>query len=150
MHPSAGAESGSVLPEPGSGHCLECSCSVVAMPALHGEIVVLRIVGEIDLLSHPTLEAALTEQLHAKPRHLVVDIAGVTFCGVRGFTLLADTATAAAAGETRFAVSGLSATLDRIATMLWEGSELIRYRTAARAVTAILADHVERDQSERD
>ena len=79
--------------------------------------MVLRVVGEIDQLTYPVLHAALAAALFGAvdqpARHVVVDLAGVTFCDVRGLTLLADTAKTAIANETGYALSRCSAQLER-------------------------------------
>jgi anti-sigma B factor antagonist len=55
--------------------------------------VVLSVLGEIDLVTVPTLEAAIAEHVAAAPS-LVIDLSGVTFFGsaglaaiIRGMTL---------------------------------------------------------------
>lgn len=100
----------------------------------------LHVAGEVDLLSLPVLQDALTAALTRRPGDLVVDLAAVTFCGVRAFALLAATADTAHANETRYAVSGLNPNLDRIATLLWPENPYMRYRSAAAAVIAIRID----------
>jgi len=96
-----------------------CWCTTESWACPTGEIVVLRVHGEIDLRTRPTVQAALTAALSRRPHHLVVDVADVTFCCVRGFALLADTGTTAAAHGTGYAICGLSPRLERYATMLW-------------------------------
>lgn len=126
------------------------SCSAESWRCPGGDIVVLHVAGEIDLLTDPTLRAALDAVLDGAvdraTRHVVVDMAGVTFCGVRGFALLADTGRVAAARGTGYAISGLAPHLQRHAQLLWTGGGAVgraairRYRSAATAVTAIRAD----------
>lgn len=125
--------------EIGSGGPACCSFSVTSIPGLDGEILVLQVAGDIDLSSQPALQTALTDCLDATPRHLVIDLSALNFCGVRGFTLLADIGSAAADGRTAYVVSGLPSGLDRIASMLWEDGKPTRHRTVASAVTAIRA-----------
>jgi anti-anti-sigma factor len=45
----------------------------------HGAAVVLRVVGELDMLTTPDLVAAATEELAGRPPVLVIDLTGVTF-----------------------------------------------------------------------
>lgn len=121
---------------------LSCTAEPYACPG--GSIVLLRVAGEIDPLTQPALHAALVAGLDGAldrtVRHLVIDLAGVTFCCVRGFALLADTAAAAAATGTGtgYAISGMPAHLQRYARLLWaDQAPIPRYRSAAVAVTTI-------------
>lgn len=109
-----------------------------------GKILVLRVVGEIDLLTVPQVRAALATAVARAPTDLVVDLAGVRFCCVRGFALFADTAHTTTAGGVGYAVSGLSRHLDRIADMLWCDQHLARYASTAAAVTALRIDQAHR------
>lgn len=121
-----------------------CSCETRNENGPTGQILVLRISGEIDLLTIALVETALTAALDRAPRDLVVDLAGVSFCCVRGFALLADALSTARADGVGYALSGLNTHLDRIATMLWTDQNLVRYRTAAAGVTAIRIDQASR------
>jgi hypothetical protein len=97
---------------------------------------------------HAALYAALDDALNRRPprhtaRYVVVDLAGVTFCCVRGFALLADISLDAAASASGFAFSGLTPSLERHAQILWAGRGPIRrYPTAALAIAAIRANQV--------
>jgi anti-anti-sigma factor len=108
-------------------------------------ILILRVAGEIDLLTMSALERALDAALDAatdqRSGDLVVDLAGVGFCCVRGFALLFTAAATAQTNGTGYALSGLSPHLDRIATLLWPGQRCVRYRSTAAAVTAIRIHH---------
>ena len=106
-----------------------------------GSILVLRVAGEIDLLTVPGLEHALSAAIDQRPGDLVVDLAGVVFCCVRGFALLSTAAATAQTNGTGYALSGMPPHLDRIATLLWPEQHCLRYRSAAAAVTAIRIDH---------
>jgi anti-sigma B factor antagonist len=61
-----------------------------------GGTLVLRLHGEIDLLSAPCLGAELAEQLHRGPEAVIVDLAGVTFLAVSGLTAMLQARQAAA------------------------------------------------------
>lgn len=131
----------------GPAYDMPLSCTAELWPCPGGDIVVLHAAGEIDMLTDPVLRAALHAALDGSldqtTRHLVVDLAGVTFCCARGFALLADTARTAAATGAGYAVSGLPPALQRFAQILWtEPTPFRRYSSAAMAVTAIRADHV--------
>lgn len=118
------------------------SCTAQSWTCHGGNIVELRVAGELDQLTCPALRAALDAALDGAldrtARHLVVDLAGVTFCCVRGFALLADIGRSAVAAGTGYAISGLPLHLERHSRLLWADRVPIRhYRSAAVAVTAI-------------
>lgn len=123
-----------------------CRCEIEIGPA--GSVLVLRVTGEIDMLTRPLMQTALTAALRAAHDQtaggLVVDLAEMSFCCVRGFALLAVTARAAALAGIRFALAGLGGHHDRMLTMLWPDEPVVRYRTVAAAVTAIRNDHTDR------
>jgi anti-anti-sigma factor len=102
-----------------------------------GEIVVLRVVGEVDLCTLPVLRAALGAGLAAHPAHLLVDLTAMTFCCARGLDLLTQTAHTTAGKATSFAVSGVSPQIARIWTLGWDGDLPSGYRSTAAAMTAI-------------
>lgn len=113
------------------------SCATELLQCSAGEIIVLRVIGELDLCTVPTLQAVLSGSLDQHPAHLVVDLARMTFCSVRGFALLTQADRTAADADTRYAVSAVPARIDRIWVQLWEGDLPVRYRSLAAAVTAI-------------
>ncbi|MHA6623149.1 STAS domain-containing protein [Pseudonocardia sp. DLS-67] len=121
----------------------ECEPAVESGPA--GNIVVLRLAGEIDLLTIPTVRAALVEAVAQRPADLVIDLAAVSFCCVRGFALLAATAHDAQSSGICCAVSGMRPHLDRVASMLWPEQLCVRIRSVAAAVAAIRIDQTYRD-----
>lgn len=61
------------------------------------DTVVLQVEGEVDMLTAPNLDVAVTLQLDAAPAHLVLDLSGVSFLGSSGLAVLIRAATAAAA-----------------------------------------------------
>jgi len=117
----------------------EWSCTTDSLFTPAGEIIVLRIGGEIDLLTLPMLAAALDANLDQQPDHLLVDIARVSYCCVRGLALLVSAAGDAAGQGVGYAVSGMPAWLDRICQLLFHDEMPVRYDSAAAAVTAIQA-----------
>lgn len=127
-----------------SGPATACSCGIDTATGPAGPILVLRVAGEIDLLTRSLVRTALDAALDQTPHDLLVDVAGVGFCCVRGFELLADTAHAARAAGIGFALSGLSRHLDRVLGLLWPEDQFVRYRSVAAAVTAIRIDHTHR------
>ncbi len=121
-----------------------CSCELQTEPGPVGPILVLHVAGEIDLLTLPLLQNALTAAVEQRPGDLVVDLAAVGFCCVRGFDVLAALAATAQANGTAYALSGLPPHLDRFGAMLWSGQPCVRYRSTAAAVTAIRVDQTYR------
>jgi anti-anti-sigma factor len=117
-----------------------CCCDVESWASSDGEILVVRVSGELDMLTRPIVAATLAEAVSRAPRHLVVDLAAMTFCCARGFALLAETALAAATRDVAFVLSGLTAHHHRVATMPLPDLGVIRFRSVADAVTAIRID----------
>lgn len=115
--------------------CSFC-CSTESWLCAAGEIIVLRVKGEVDLCSLPILQAALGECLEQHPAHLLVDLAGMTFCSAQGLDLIIQTG-CTIADTTSFAVSGVPPRIDRVWTLVWDGDLPIRHRSTAAAMTAI-------------
>lgn len=53
-----------------------------------GDVVVVRVGGEVDMLTTPLLGSCLAEQLQRDPRMLVVDLRDVGFLGSSGLAAL--------------------------------------------------------------
>ena len=118
----------------------ECSYTAMSIAAPAGEVLVVRVTGEIDLLTVADLRGALTSSLARGPCHLLVDLAGVTFCSAAALGLLVQAGRAAAGQGTGYGVTGASAQVDRAWTVLWPAGELPnRYPTAAAGVNAAIA-----------
>jgi anti-anti-sigma factor len=54
----------------------------------HGAAVVLRVVGEVDLVTAPELEESIKRDLERRPEVLVVDLSGVSFLASVGMSVL--------------------------------------------------------------
>jgi anti-anti-sigma factor len=121
------------------------SCTTRSLLCAAGEVVVLRVVGEVDLCTVAVLRAALGKGLAAHPAHLLVDLTAMTFCCARGLDLLTQTAHSTAGTATSFAVSGVSPQIARIWTLGWDGDLPSRHRSTAAAMTAILGQHLRSD-----
>jgi anti-anti-sigma factor len=118
-----------------------CSCTPTSIPAPAGEVLVLRIAGEVDLLTIPTLQGALTSSLARGPCHLLVDLAEMTFCSVRGLSLLVRAGRTAAGQGTAYSVTAASRQANRAWTLLWPVGEWpTQYPTAAAGVAAAIAE----------
>jgi anti-sigma B factor antagonist len=66
--------------------------------------VVLHVEGEVDTLTAPTLDTAVTKQLDTAPANLVLDFTGVSFLGSSGLAVLIRAANAAAERDIRLAL----------------------------------------------
>jgi anti-sigma B factor antagonist len=91
-----------------------------------GNIVVVRVAGDIDMLTLPLVWGAVITALDHHPADLVVDISEVGFCGVRGFALLAAIARVTAAGGIGYTVSGLGRHHERPVSLLWPDQRFAR------------------------
>lgn len=121
-----------------------CACELQVEPGPAGDIAVVRVAGEIDILTIPAVEAALAEAMARTPADVVLDLSAVGFCCVRGFALLARFVQTTQENGVGCAVSGLSPHLDRVATILWSQQHCVRYRSTAAAVTAMRIDQTYR------
>lgn len=52
------------------------------------ETVVLHVAGEVDTMTAPALDSAVTTELERDPARLVLDLTGVTFLASRGLAVL--------------------------------------------------------------
>lgn len=79
-----------------------------------GTALVVEVTGELDIATTPEV----ADRLHAAVDHgastLVVDLAGVTFCGVAGLTMLGDCQTRAEASDVRMTLAGCRPDLLRV------------------------------------
>lgn len=61
--------------------------TVIVQPA--GDAVsVIRVIGELDMLTGPLLEDHLDSLLATRPERLIVDLSGVSFMGSTGLSIL--------------------------------------------------------------
>jgi anti-anti-sigma regulatory factor len=102
-----------------------------------GNIVVVRLAADLDMLTLPLGWAAVITALDHHPADLVVDLSEVAFCGVRGFALLAAIARVTAAGGIGYTISGLGRHHERGANLSWTDQHIARARNTTAAVTAI-------------
>jgi anti-sigma B factor antagonist len=52
------------------------------------DVVLVEIAGELDLQTAPQAQAFLTQVIAATPRHLILDLSGVTFMASSGMAVL--------------------------------------------------------------
>ena len=102
-----------------------------------GEIIVLRVTGEVDLVTISVLEAALASNLDRRPAHLVVDLAGLQFCSAQGMGVLFSARTTAAERGVGYAISSVSPRLECLWERLWPDELPTRYHSEAAAVDDI-------------
>ncbi|MQA15179.1 MAG: STAS domain-containing protein [Pseudonocardiaceae bacterium] len=121
-----------------------CSCTTESLPSPAGELTVLRVGGEVDLLTTPVLRAALDYHLDRRPAHLLVDLARLRFCSARGMGLLVHARVTATKRGIEYAISAVPSRLGRLWDELWPGELPDCYPSTAAAVAALRAHHVPR------
>jgi len=89
-------------------------------------ILVVRVRGELDQVIIPALRGVLQRAMCDAP-HLVVDLSGLTFCGLSGVAELKGAISDAASRGVTLALSGMSAHLRRV----WAVTEIHTYDPAA-------------------
>lgn len=100
----------------------------------------VRVAGEIDLDTIEVLRDALADSLARGPTDVIVDLAAMTFCGVRGLTLLVQCRGIAVERGIGYAVAAASAQANRIWPALWPVAELPKQvPSAAAGVLAAMA-----------
>jgi anti-anti-sigma factor len=62
----------------------------VTVSELSPDTILCVVVGEVDLLTGPTLREKLTGAINAPPRHLVIDLSGVRFLASIGLNILVE------------------------------------------------------------
>ena len=118
-------------------------------PGPTGSIALLRLAGDLDMLTLPLVCAALVTAVETRPADLVVDLSEVRFCGVRGVALLAAAARMTANSGIGYAVAGVGAHLERAVHRIWPDSCLVRYPDITAAVTAIHRGQLRRSAGKR-
>ena len=113
-----------------------CTCSTTSLPSSSGEVLVLRVAGEIDCATIGFFGTVLSQ----RPTHLIVDLAEVSFCGAGGLTVLADVAATASTHRIHYAVSAAAPIMLRCWSQLWPaGGQPIQFHTCAAALSAAQA-----------
>lgn len=62
----------------------------VTVSDVSSDTILCVVVGEIDLLTGPTLRARLTEAMRVVPAHLVIDLSAVEFLASIGLNILVE------------------------------------------------------------
>lgn len=116
-----------------------CACGATSFSSPAGEIIVLQVAGDVDLLTLAMLQAALTDGLARRPCHLIVDVAEMTFCSGQGMALLVMAGSTATESGTAYAVTAASRHVNRIWSVLWPGRDMPdQYPAAADGVIAAM------------
>lgn len=93
------------VPEQGAGTAVgDDQMMELAVAQLDGGVVV-RVVGEIDMVTSPRLQTVISEQVAARPTAVVLDLDGTTFLGSSGLAVLVEADEEAREVGVRFAVS---------------------------------------------
>ncbi|MBM7773518.1 anti-anti-sigma factor [Actinokineospora baliensis] len=100
------------------------------------DIPVLRLRGDIDLATRPTIAAALTVRLARRPRLLVVDLTHVGFVGACGLAMLTQAQHQARTAGGEVAVACCAAPVLRAMEVTRLLGEIAPYATVADALAA--------------
>ena len=132
-------------PAPDAALSRRCWCSTATLFSPAGDIVVLRVAGEVDPDSFAVLDAALDDVLDRRPDHLIVDLTGLVICSSRGITAIARTARVATAHGTHDSMSGASPMLAQRWPHYWpDGDAPPIHRTTAAAVLSAIVLQADR------
>ncbi|MFE5549388.1 STAS domain-containing protein [Streptomyces sp. NPDC056534] len=82
----------------------------------HRDTVELRLTGELDLATVPLLLQAAATALSTRPRHLNLDLAGLTFCDQTGLRALHRLTRQVHAARVSLRLTGLHSRLHRTLT----------------------------------
>ncbi|WP_432927220.1 STAS domain-containing protein [Microbispora sp. CA-135349] len=97
-------------------------------------VVVIRMFGDLDLVSAPSLRACLAEAVGLRtPPRIVVDAEGLRFCDSTGLSVLMGALTAVRAAGGRLALSGAHGRFARMLKITGLDSELPSYGSATTA-----------------
>ncbi|MEV6332637.1 STAS domain-containing protein [Streptomyces sp. NPDC051909] len=103
-----------------------------------GDVVLLRVQGELDLATAPLLNQAVTALLAGRPRTLCLDLADLVFCDRTGLLALSRLSARAHAARATVRLTGLHPHLHRTLTRYphaspWDPdhTDTTRYRAAA-------------------
>ncbi|MEV7805217.1 STAS domain-containing protein [Microbispora sp. NPDC088329] len=97
-------------------------------------VVVIRMFGDLDLVSAPSLRACLAEAVGLRtPPRIVVDAEGLRFCDSTGLSVLMGALTAVRAAGGRLALSGAHGRFARMLRITGLDSELPSYGSATTA-----------------
>lgn len=118
----------------------QCSCTATSMASPAGEVIVVRVAGEVDLLTISYLRDALADSVARDPCDVIVDLSAMTFCDVRGMAALVEAGATAAGRGIAYGVAAAPALVNRVWPLLWPEGELPRrFPNAAVGVLSAMA-----------
>jgi anti-anti-sigma factor len=106
----------------------------VALSESRPGVLVLSPVGEVDVANADVLRNAIRDAVAASPRCLVVDLAGLTFCGSTGLVVLMDARRDAEAAGVRFGTADGPPIVRRVLEITQLGPVLRHRDTLAAAL----------------
>lgn len=115
-------EPGQVPPQDGPG--------LLVLLASKGSDAVLRLAGEIDITTASIAAAAADQCLTGRPARMTVDLRAVTFCDCAGGRVLKQAQQRAAEAGASFGLTGLTAPVRRVLTLMRATSLLRAAETA--------------------
>lgn len=108
-----------------------------ARQTICGECLVLRLQGELDLAQLTALEQALGTALDSTRTLVVIDLTGITFCGVSGVEALIRAFVEARSRGLRVCIAGAPRTFLRVAWIGWPDVRLELHADAAAALATM-------------
>jgi stage II sporulation protein AA (anti-sigma F factor antagonist) len=109
----------------------------VAVAESRPGVLVLSPVGEVDVASAGVLRDATRCAVASRPRCLVVDLGGLTFCGSTGLVVLMDARRDAEAAGVRFGTADGSPIVRRVLEITELGPVLGHRETVSEALQAL-------------
>jgi anti-anti-sigma factor len=107
------------------------------VPGAAGEVLVVKAVGEIDLLTDGAVRTDVLRTLGERPGALVLDFSEVTFLGSAGIAVLVEAAQAAQRDGVRFAVAAVNRAVVRPLQLAGVADMLNMHSTLAEALEAV-------------
>jgi anti-sigma B factor antagonist len=102
---------------PGRATASEPAQPIALAVEQRGDAVVVRVRGELDILTAPAMADALAEAVAAGPRVVVVDLAEVAFCASSGLQAMLRARDAAGRHGVRLCLARLSPAAQRTMTV---------------------------------
>lgn len=115
------------------------SCERESLTVAGSTTAVLFLAGEIDMFTHLSVHDALSEVCGRATANSIVDLTGVRFCSISGFSMLLDTARAIETEGRHFAIVARSPQLTRAWALLWPDHRVPRHTTIAGAMAEVRA-----------
>ena len=104
---------------------------------LTGRICVVRMVGDLDMLSAPGLQHALSQEVAARHQVLLMDLSDCEFMGSAGLAVLVQANELAKPAGTHVALGGVNSIVDRALQITGLRTLFDVYSTLEAAVSAL-------------